>query len=91
MKIDKQLWLQTPHYCKSCGKQITELFGSGNYCSRSCANKRTVTDKVKQSIKAGIKKSAKWASYLNTISNGEHVSNKISYTGYYHGVFCAST
>lgn len=36
--------------CLKCGKEHDGLFGSGKYCSRSCANGRTFTDETKKKI-----------------------------------------
>ena len=89
--MDKTEWLKEKRYCASCGKLLTEYFGTGKYCSRSCANKRIKTTEDKQKIKQGMKNSKKWNSYLNNLSNGKGFKSSVSYSGYYKGVFCAST
>ena len=45
-KLDQ--WLLEQHKCKTCN-------GSGIYCSRTCANKRNLSDKTKQKISSTIK------------------------------------
>jgi len=30
--------------CEKCGEQVTEIFGSGRFCSRACANARNQTE-----------------------------------------------
>ena len=35
-----QQWVSEKHTCETCGKVMTEKFGSGRFCSRSCANTR---------------------------------------------------
>lgn len=47
-------WLQEKHTCENCGKVMTEYFGSGRFCSRSCANSRIQTpeDKLKKRLSA---------------------------------------
>lgn len=41
------------YICKICGKEVpySRLFGSGKFCSRSCANRRIITDETKNKIK----------------------------------------
>lgn len=34
--------------CECCGKEITKIFGSGRFCSRSCANKRNKSTQSRQ-------------------------------------------
>lgn len=46
----KEKWLNEKHKCKTCGKVMTEYYGSGIYCSRRCANTRVLTDNTKQKI-----------------------------------------
>ena len=44
--------------CKTCGKDHDGTFGTGKYCSRSCANTRTHSKETKEKIgKSLIKKS----------------------------------
>jgi len=52
-KLDQ--WLLEQHKCKTCNKIMTEFYGSGIYCSRTCANKRKLSDKTKQKISSTIK------------------------------------
>lgn len=33
-----QRWLSEQHHCENCGKLMTEYYGSGRFCSRSCSN-----------------------------------------------------
>ena len=44
------------YYCKKCGKPVYTNFGSGKYCSRSCANSRTMTEQKRLNISNGLKK-----------------------------------
>lgn len=43
-----QDWLATKPTCKTCGKLMTEKYGRGEYCSKSCAVTHTHTDETKQ-------------------------------------------
>lgn len=40
--------------CEKCGKLVTEKYGSGRFCSRSCANGRIHTEEQKKHISEGI-------------------------------------
>ena len=44
------------YICEKCGKVVNEKFGSGRFCSRSCANSHKVSEQTKQHISEGIKK-----------------------------------
>ena len=46
--------------CLKCKKEHDGSFGSGRYCSRSCANARVRTEKVKENIAKGMRTSEKW-------------------------------
>ena len=37
-----------PYFCKTCGKLVTSKYGSGIFCSKSCACKRKHTEEEKQ-------------------------------------------
>lgn len=46
-KIDElNRWISEKHLCEHCGKIMEEKFGSGRFCSRSCANSRVQTDEI---------------------------------------------
>lgn len=51
------LWLAEKHVCETCGNLMTEKFGSGRFCSRSCANANH--PKSKHSIEAREKSIAR--------------------------------
>jgi len=53
--------------CERCGKLHNGLFGSGRFCSRSCANKRTHTLETKRKIGEGVKRSEKYKSAMKRI------------------------
>jgi len=42
--------------CKKCSKDHDGTFGSGAYCSRSCANSRELTEKQKKAISSSLTK-----------------------------------
>lgn len=43
-------WKKSKHICERCGKIMTEKYGSGRFCSRACANKRTHSNKTIEKI-----------------------------------------
>lgn len=49
-------WISEQHKCEKCGKVMTEKFGSGRFCSRSCANSRTWTPKINEKRKQTLLK-----------------------------------
>ena len=57
-KRDTELatWLSEAHKCEHCKKVMTEKFGSGRFCSRSCANTRSHSDESKQKIRNTLNK-----------------------------------
>lgn len=49
-----QNWISEQHECESCGKIMTEYFGSGRFCSRSCANKHKYSQETKHKISTSL-------------------------------------
>lgn len=49
-------WISEKHTCEKCGKVMTEYFGSGRFCSRSCANSRQHSEESKNKIKTSVQK-----------------------------------
>lgn len=39
-----EAWIGEGHRCERCGKILTEKYGSGRFCSRSCANSKKLTE-----------------------------------------------
>lgn len=52
-------WCAETHVCETCGKLMTEKFGSGRFCSRACANTRTHSESTKLKISISVSKSSK--------------------------------
>lgn len=48
-------WKSEKHKCACCGKLMTEVYGSGRFCSQSCANTRKPSQKTKEKISNTIK------------------------------------
>ena len=42
------------YICEKCGKQVTEKYGSGRFCSRQCANSRTFSEESRQKKRAAV-------------------------------------
>ena len=49
------IWVSEKHICEKCGKVMTEKFGSGRFCSRSCANSKDRPADVKKKISSSVK------------------------------------
>ena len=53
-KIKKEsaldLWISEQHVCEKCGKVMTKKFGSGRFCSMSCANSHQHSNETKEKI-----------------------------------------
>ena len=43
-------WVAEEHRCEHCGKVMIEKFGSGRFCSRTCANRHKHSEETKQKI-----------------------------------------
>jgi very-short-patch-repair endonuclease len=43
------------YICEKCGKQVEQKYGSGRFCSRSCANSRIRTEEIKNKISDSCK------------------------------------
>ena len=48
-------WQSTKHICEHCGKVMAIKYGSGRFCSKSCANTHSHTEESKQKISIGMK------------------------------------
>ena len=51
------------YYCEKCGKLVTTNFGSGRFCSRSCANDRAHSEETKQKLSKSVKNNIKYIEY----------------------------
>lgn len=56
---DLKMWVNEKHTCEKCGKVMTEKFGSGRFCSRSCANGHIQTEEINLKRKATALKNFK--------------------------------
>ena len=66
-------WSSTEHYCERCGSLMLTMYASGRYCSRSCANTRTVySDETRQKISVGTRNSTSKAS-LQALGKTRHM------------------
>lgn len=94
IKEQKKLkWISEQHTCEKCGKVMTEKFGSGRFCSRSCANSRIRTDEIKQKISSSVKCTLNKLDFRPTKSwkNKSGNSNSKFYTGYFNKIYCESS
>ena len=46
-----ELWISEKHTCEKCGKIMTEKYGSGRFCCRSCANSHEMSENTKAKIR----------------------------------------
>lgn len=53
---EQAIWQQAKHTCERCGKVMTEKFGSGRFCSKSCANSRERSKETRAKIGAATSK-----------------------------------
>lgn len=62
-------WLAEKHTCETCGKIMTEYYGSGRFCCKSCASVRNISEntksKISNSLNSFYKQSNKSESYTN--------------------------
>ena len=47
-------WIAEQHQCERCGKVMTEYYGSGRFCSRSCANSNPQSTLTRELISVGV-------------------------------------
>ena len=60
-----ELWISEKHTCENCGKVMTERYGSGRFCSRSCANFRVKSEESKLKVSESLRNhSEKRSNYL---------------------------
>lgn len=55
--IQNNKWVNEKHICEKCGKIMTKKFGSGRFCSQTCANIREFSEETKQKIGNSVKTS----------------------------------
>ena len=68
-KILAQKWIDEKRQCENCGKIMAVFYGSGRFCSRSCANTRQHSDETKAKIgKSGLNRVYKRDISKNVIS-----------------------
>lgn len=44
-------WVSEQHHCKRCGKVMTEKYGSGTYCCKTCAATHSHTEETKELLR----------------------------------------
>ena len=67
---DLQLWISEKHTCEKCGKVMTEKYGSGRFCSRSCANSHQKSEESKIKVSKSLKNASEKRS--NFLSRRNH-------------------
>lgn len=66
---DLHEWLESNPKCECCGKIMTKKYGSGRFCSISCANTRHCSDQVKEKISNSIKNISRKNPYIENYKN----------------------
>ena len=69
-------WVSEQHKCETCGKVMTEKFGSGRFCCRACANKRNHSKETKQKISYKLTKNVSGADIKFCKECGKQLSIK---------------
>lgn len=93
-KQELENWKHEQHTCEKCGKIMTEKFGSGRFCSKSCANGRPKSQAERNKIRQTLLETIGRTQNLNlNITKPENTSvgrYKFS-SGYFHSVYCGSS
>lgn len=50
LDLETAAWVAEQHVCNRCGKIMTKKFGSGNFCSRACANTREHSEETRKKM-----------------------------------------
>lgn len=83
-KYELNNWIAEQHKCENCGKIMTEYFGSGRFCSRSCANSRNHTpgtkEKISKSLLGHVCKEAT-RKKISTATKGKKLEDRVKYNG----------
>lgn len=60
----KANWEASVHYCEKCGKELPhnyeDIYGTGRFCSRKCANSRSHSDETKAKLSKALKGKKAW-------------------------------
>lgn len=73
-------WISEQHTCEQCGKVMTEYYGSGRFCCRSCSNKYTAlhqSSEAKAKKLKKLKKASGWLTRRNQESYAEAFWRKV--------------
>ena len=53
-------WISEQHACEHCGKIMTEKYGSGRFCCKSCANSRHHSENTRKKMSIALKGKPSW-------------------------------
>lgn len=72
------MWGLDGHKCERCGSIITQKFGSGRFCCRSCANNRKHSEETKKKISESNSRVIKdlWDKHPEKWTNNRHIDKK---------------
>lgn len=74
----KVKWAKEEHTCEKCGKVMTEYYGSGRFCCKSCANSHERTEESKLKTSRSVKSTMKAKKSNNS-------TNKYNFSEYVNG------
>ena len=57
-------WIDEQHRCEHCNKIMTEFYGSGRFCCRSCSNSKPQSESSRNKIQLSVKKQAAYYNRL---------------------------
>lgn len=80
------IWINEKHVCEKCGKVMTEKYGKGRFCSKSCANSRQRPDQVKHKISESVQQTL-----LLKPDDEKVMKSNYAMTGFYQNFYCASS
>lgn len=59
-KLETNQWISESHRCEKCGVVMTQKWGSGRFCSHSCANSRSKSKEERHKIGLAVSQSEKF-------------------------------
>lgn len=74
-EVTLKQWISEYHKCECCGKVMTEKYGRGRFCCRSCANTRKPTQETKDKIGFGVKFTGNRSDERHEIFMGRYYQN----------------
>ena len=83
-------WINEHHTCEKCGKVMTEKWGSGRFCSASCANSRPKSLEERAKISKGVATSEKFITNKEIRKQEQIINEKVYLENPNHCSICNS-